>query len=431
MQPEKVFKRYDVRGKYPEELDEEFFELIGKSLAAFVLENYGEKIVVCRDNKESSEGLKKNLVEGLTSSGVDVVDAGVGPTDYAAFHGSKRDLVSVQVTSSHMPLDFNGLKFMYPEGNGFVNKDLNELKRIFREREFREGKGKVEEVEKPEKDYIQAMKDFLEDFVETTDRKLVVDTLGGATTDFLPRILEEVGFKVVNIAGDRERPYYDPPNPKPEILEDMPDQVGENNADMGLATDMDGDRVAVYYEGEWLSGDDLFFIFSQVISGDVVASIDSSDILEEFAEEVYYTRVGDPFVIDETLKRNAELSGEPNGHYCFPGFVAYNSGTLAAALIASTDVNPRIENIPGMHLEKINVDVKEKEEAMERVEEKVKSRFNVLSDKDGVKFSSGEASALIRPSGSSPVIRIKAESEDKKEAKEIAEEAEEVIRESI
>ncbi|MFB6100617.1 MAG: hypothetical protein ABEK16_05075 [Candidatus Nanohalobium sp.] len=419
MKPEKVFKRYDVRGRYPEELDEEFVERMGKSLEKWVLENSGEKVVVCRDNKESSESLKKSLVEGITSIGVDVVDAGVGPTDYTSFHGSREDAVSVQVTSSHMPLEFNGLKFMYPRGNGFLNDDLNMLEEFFHKEDFPDGNGDIRKLEEPGEDYIEDVVEYVRQKGGEFDRRVVVDSMGGATRNFLPEVLERLGFDVIDLAEGREGIYRNPPDPRPEILGELAEKVEEEDAYMGLATDLDGDRVQVYFDGDWISGDDLFCIFAQLFSGEVVASVDTSKNLEEFADKVHYTRVGDPFVVDRMLKEGAVLSGEPNGHYCFPELINYNSGTLAGALAASIDFDGKLEKVPESFLEKENVeydDRNKRNREMKKFRTKAVSELDIDSTADGVKFTCGDASVLVRPSGSSPKIRVKSQAPNKEGA---------------
>ncbi len=435
MKADEIFKRYDVRGKYPEELNENFASRIGKALGQLLNEDerFEKQVVIGRDNKQSSEILQENLVKGLKSTGIKVLKAGVGPTDFTAFHGVKNDSVSVQVTASHMPLNFNGFKFMYPEGNGFVNEDLNKIEEKFREKDFPLETGSVEELSDTREIYLKSLEDYAKKFRQTEDRKIIVDTLGGASTGYLPEILERLGFEVVNIADEKdiEGPYYDPPNPKPEILDHIPQRMKDEDADIGLATDMDADRVKVYYNDRWLSGDELFLIFAQLLEGEVAASIDTTSALRDFVKEVHYTRVGDPFVVDKTLEENAVLSGEPNGHYCFPEFTAYNSGTLSAVLAAATDLNTLIDQIPELFIEKANLEVEEKEKVMSRVIGDVKTHYDVLSDKDGVKFSVDSSSVLIRPSGSSPVIRIKVESETEGKGIEVLEEIEKLVRKNI
>ncbi len=421
MKPEEVFKRYDIRGKYPEELDEEFAERLGKSLGTFTARNYSGKVIVCRDGKKSSEPLKNALIEGLKSSGVEVVDIGVGPTDYAAWCGKREECVSVQVTSSHMPLNFNGFKFMYPEGNGFVNEDLYEIQDIFRDREFNSGEGRVKEKNLID-EYMEDLRDFASRFDEGSEKKIVFESMGGEGR-ILPELLERQGHEVIDISED-SMPYRDPPDPKPENLKQLEERVREEKADVGISTDLDADRITVYYRDRFLSGDEIFSILAQLIEGEIVASIDTSKALEQFGE-VDYTRVGDPFVMDEALKIDAELAGEPNGHYSFTEFIPYNSGILTALILSGLDLDEKLSNIPDYSVKRDSVQVEKKHEVIETLKEEF--REDIISDLDGVKFSYRDAEVLVRPSGSSPKVRVIAESRDQKESEEALNSVKKVI----
>jgi len=415
MKPDKVFKRYDVRGKYPEELNEDFVQRMGKSVGFFAKENYNRKVVVCRDTKESSETLKDSLIQALKNQGIEIIDIGVGPTDMASFHCMKQKCVGVQVTSSHMPLNFNGLKFIYPEGNGFVNKDLNQLQNLFGDNEFDEKEhGEVDNKDSGAEEYREELAQFITDNFELEERKVVVETMGGAGADFLPEVLRRLGFNVVNM-DPGGKPYRDPPNPTSENLDGLKQTVEDEDAYIGLALDLDADRIAAYFDGDWISGDDLFCVFAQIFDGEAVASVDTATKLEDFAEKVYYTRVGDPFVIDETTERDAVLSGEPNGHYCFPEFTNYNSGILSGLILASCDLEDLLDNIPESFVAEDSIEYSSRESAeqsLEKFKEYVDSNFDVLSQVDGVKFRKDGSAVLARLSGSSPKIRLKVQSQE-------------------
>lgn len=426
MKPEEVFKRYDIRGKYPEELDEEFAELLGKSLGTLTKRNYGDTIVVSRDNKDSSASLKRALIEGLKSTGLRVIDIDIGPTDFTAFSGNERDAVSVQVTSSHMPLNFNGFKFMYPEGNGFVNEDLYTVQDIFRDRDFDEAEGTVIEDKEALERYEERLLSFARRKGEDWEnRKIVLDSLGG-TAEILPRLLEELGAEVVDL-NDRDGIYMDPPSPKPNKLDRLKETVEKENADLGIANDLDADRITVYHNGRFLTGNELFSVLAQLTEGPFVASIDTSEALEEFGE-VYYTRVGDPFVMDKALEVDAKLAGEPNGHYSFTEFVPYNSGILTGLILSGIDLEAYLNNIPEYFTDRISIQVDNKKEKMEKIDEIVRERFDLDSDIDGIKYSIGDASVLIRPSGSSPKIRVIGESKEKDKLERVMDEAEDIVR---
>lgn len=400
MKPEEVFKRYDIRGKYPEELNEEFAERLGKAVGTFIKRKYDGNAVVCRDNKDSSKNLKEYLTAGIQSTGVDVVDAGVGPTDYAAYAGNRENSVSVQVTSSHMPKNFNGFKFMYPEGNGFKNPDLNELKRMFRERDFERGEGLFEQKELHQ-EYLEAAEDFLSGFDLEFDEDIVVDTLEGSS--MLEELLEHLDIDFSTIERS-EMP--DPPNPKPENLE----RLEEETEDIGFGNDLDADRVTVYYDDRFLSGNDITGVLAQAVGGDVVASVDTSESLKQVIDgELMFTRVGDPFVMDRAIEEDVDFAAEPNGHYAFPEFVAYNSGTVAAVLLAGLDLDSLLANLPDIEFRRESFEVEDKEAAMQEIEEAI-SEYELISDIDGFKVKSGSEVVLARPSGSSEKVRLIGES---------------------
>jgi len=434
LKPGEVFKRYDIRGKYPGEINEEFARRLGQAIGSFTQNNHGKKVVVGRDNKESSIRLKESLIEGLKSAGIEVLDAGEGPTDYVAFSGVMKDSVSVQVTASHLPLKFNGFKLMYPEGNGFVNNDLDRVKDLFREEDFESGGGKVEEIEKLCKDrYLEELKETARKHSEGLFyRRIVVDTLGGAATELLSELLRDLGAEVIDISEEKDDfPYRDPPNPKPENLDELKRKVEEENADIGLATDMDADRVALYRD-RFVSGSEIFCLMAEQVQGTTVASIDTSqaveDVIAEKGHELHYTRVGDPFVMDRALEVDAALAGEPNGHYSILEFVPYNSGILAALILAGTDIDSGLENVPEYHVRRDSVQVEDKDEKMVLATETVENNYEVLSKVDGVKALIEGAEVLIRPSGSSPKIRVIAEAEDEEVAEKGLEAALDILR---
>ncbi len=436
MDEEKVFKRYDIRGVYPEEIDEEFAELLGQSLGTFIHDtDYPKKVVVCRDNKESSKPLKKSFVKGVLATGIETIDIGTGPTDFAAFSGMKKNCISVQVTSSHLSLECNGFKFMYPEGNGFVNNDLNKIKSIFRERSFSQSsQAKLKENRELPKVYRDELKSFVESKGGRWDKKIVVDTMGGATSSFLPSLLESLGAEVINIGESEDvKPYQDPPNPKPENLNELESCVEENDADLGLATDMDGDRVTLYKNG-FIDGNNVFAVFVKLFDGDKVASLDTSQTVEDIAkaksEEVFYTRVGDPFVMEKALETDASVAGEPNGHYAFLDFTAYSSGILSSLILAGLELENYLENQPEYYSERLSIEVENKERKMSRLEKVIRKNYTITSKADGLKIEEESFQVLVRPSGSSSKVRVIAESKDKDKAVKMAEHFKSLVRNS-
>lgn len=418
MKPEKVFKRYDIRGLHPEEIDEEFAYRMGRSLASFVKreDRFNNLIVVGKDTKDSSNVLKRRLIDGVVSAGVDVCDVGTGPTDYVAYSGMQEGAVSVQVTSSHMPLEFNGFKFMYPEGNGFLNEDLDRVKNIFRENEFETGSGRVEKASKLE-NYIEDITDFTQGFdLDWEDKRVVVDCLGGSVLEVVPRVLRYLGCDVIcldeeHLDGTSVQPYRDPPNPGRDQLGELADVVEDRDADLGLGFDLDGDRVALYHKEGFVSGDEVFALLASLVGGDVVGSIDTSErvinVVDSRNNSFYSTRVGDPFVMDKAVEEGAELAGEPNGHFSLLDFVPYNSGSLAGVVLAGLDLETTRSSVGNREVLRESLKISDKEAYMSKVENFIGSRdLELISTLDGFKFVYKGVNVLVRPSGSSSKVRF-------------------------
>ena len=421
----KVFERYDIRGKYPEEIDEEFAEKIGRSYAKLILEEGKDSAVVTRDTKESSQSLMNSLIRGIKGSGLKVLDAGVGPTDYTAFSGMKHNCFSVQVTSSHLPQDFTGFKFMYPAGNSLVNKDLDRIRMNYSEENFEQGNGKVDDIEEESKNaYIDAAIAFLEAHELTPRKTVYLETLGGSGGLLLPEILENYSIKCR--VSDEQR---NPPNPEKHDLTDLETAVDSGEYDLGVAMDMDADRAMIYSSGEWIDGDQLFALMTKVFDSEkVVGSIDTSmAVREAFNGGFIETRVGDPFVLSKMVDEEINLSGEPNYHYAFNDFVPYNSGTMTALVAVSIDIESLLDEILRVTTLKQSVVVNDKEKTMQNIIDVLKSENRVESLKDGIKYRAGSASVLIRASGTSDKLRITIHSKNKDDADDAMEEALELI----
>lgn len=414
------FKSYDIRGK-PPYLNKKVALLIGKVMGSFIPGNL--TIVVGRDTKQTSQVLEDKLVEGMVKAGATVIRVGVGPTDYVSFATKYLNAdFGVMVTASHLPPEYNGFKFLYNEGNGFLNEDLAELKRKFMKKEFKVGSG-VAKKESVVEEYLKSAEKNFKKIFKRIDAKVVVDTGFGASKYTVPPLLESLGAEVVIL--EKKRPYD---CAEQENVAYLPKEMIKAKADIAIAFDLDVDRIAVFDSmGEWVNGDELFCLADKAIvkSGDkVIASIDTSKMLEESSKgEIIYTRVGDPFVISEALKQKAVLAGEPNGHYSFPSFVAYNSGTFFSAVYAAMahDIHDIRASLPEFFVERKKFEVKNPRVRITQIIREIEKEFEVISKLDGIKFKIGNAVVLMRASGTSDVIRAIIESKGREETKKVAE----------
>lgn len=426
---DEVFKRYDLRGSYPSEIDESFSMRLGRAFGSSFRD---ETIVLGRDNVESSLPLKFAFSAGALSAGASIIDVGVGPTDFVSFccRRLKAD-AGVMVTASHLGFDKAGFKFLYGEGNGFLNGDLARVKAAFLKQDFGTRKvGSFSDENEMAGAYLASAKNLLLKLSGGKKRpgrvKVVVDTLGAAR---IAPLLESLGCEVVAIK--REKRHAD--CAEEGNVAYLKEEMEKHGAEVAVASDTDGDRLAVFSKGgRWVTGDEMFCFFASKVArrGRIIASVDTSSILESVVPnaKIIYTRIGDPFVIDAVIKHKAILAGEPNGHYCFPAFAAYNSGTFFAALAAmcaKEELPEFLGKLPKRFVEKKKVTVKNKDAKMKEVLEfaRLSKKSKIISRLDGIKFRYCESiTVLVRQSGTEDAIRITVESGSARESKAVLEE---------
>jgi phosphomannomutase/phosphoglucomutase len=434
MDEPKAFQTYDIRGKYPQEVNEELALGLGKSVGTFAK----NIIVVGGDNNYTTNTLKFAFISGALSIGVDVIDVGLGTSDMIAFGGKYYNAdLSVMITASHIGIDKNGFKFFYTAGNEFINEDLENIKGLYLNKNFRKieqrkiGK-RINKHKELYNSYLNTVMKHFKSFFTKIDSKVkvIVDIGDGTASITTPILLQKLGVEVIKVNSDIDGGF----RRQPENVEYLADKIKEYNADVAIAHDIDADRISAFDKnGRRISGDELFCLFAEIIvkEGDkVIASVDTSRVLNDVCKgEIVYTRIGDPFVIDAAIKHNAILAGEPNGHYCYPPFIAYNSGTFFALLLSAIAENipPNIKKLPKYCLKTKKFKVDNKREKMNEIIRTGEEKYKIISRVDGIKFECGKSEVLIRPSGTEPVIRIVVESKNDTNSKNVLDKLEKMF----
>ena len=426
-----VFTRYDVRGEYPSELNEEFALKFGKAIGTFAK----NMIVVGFDTRQCSRSLKSALVAGILSTGVDVIDVGLGPTDKIALAGNHYGAdLSVMITASHHDWTRNGFKLMYTKGNGFSNDDMAKIKKLFMSSEFRASLHKdigiyTDKYAEFQDIYVSKAIDAFKKYFDNIDATVVVDCCEGGASVTTPILLEKLGAKVIRVNCNTVPTFSIHPEPDEENRNHLIQVLNDNKADIIVGHDPDADRIFAYdSEGNWISGDDIFCILAKIASAKkIVASLDTSKMLEDVTgAEVIFTPVGDIFVSKKAIEEGADFCGEPNGHYAFPDFCWYNSGTFCALVLAAKakELVSLRESFPKYYILKEKIKFSDMAAAIDKMK-KIKDMVvsddtcSVISDEDGVKFDVSGIVCFVRPSGTSPVVRVVVEGRDEKETKEI------------
>ena len=353
-----VFKAYDIRGLAHSELDAEFAERLGKSLATHLDAN---TIAVARDIRESGPELHSAFLKGLNSSGVDVLDLGITTT--GVLYRATVDLsvdAAVVITASHNPPEYNGFKIC--NGNlPMAGEELQELKKTFDNNVFKEGNGSV-------KDFSDFENQYLETIVSNAGKpqrkmKIAIDCGNAVPGPLTIRLMEKLGVELIPVHCDWDNKFPNhPPDPtRIENMEDLAKAVVENNAEFGIGMDGDGDRIGVVdQEGRFIHPDRLMTIFVKDILGerkggtdsertvffDVKCSMALEEVINSSGGIAKMVRTGHSFMKRE-LKENPDspLAGEMSGHFFlndrWPGFddSLYNTARLLE--IIARESSPR------------------------------------------------------------------------------------------
>ncbi len=421
-----VFTRYDIRGEYPSELDEPFALRLGMAAGTYAK----KKIVVGYDTRTSSKPLVEAISSGIQSTGVDVLNIGISPSDKVALAGGYYGAdFSIMVTASHHSWSRNGFKFFYTKGNGFSNEDMAEIKKIFIEKNFRksspENRSAIIDKEREfHEAYMQKAIKVFRKYFQKIDAKIVVDCCNGAAYNTTPILLEKLGAEVISINCSKTPVSNVSPEPDAENRKGLVMELVKNNADLIVGHDPDADRLYAFdRNGDWVSGDEIFCILAKIIKAKkIVASLDTSKMLEDATgASIEYTRIGDIFVSKKAIESGADFCGEPNGHYALPDFSWYNSATFCALLLAAKakEIVEIRQSIPKYFVKKEKIVLEctgAKEAKMKEIVQNIKNdrKYTMISDIDGIKFFDKSATCLIRSSGTQPIIRIVAESKDEK-----------------
>ena len=342
---ENIFRAYDIRGIYNEELDPEIVARIGMAFGTYL----GGKGKVClgRDGRTSSTAMEHALISGLISTGVDVVSIGLLPIPTANYWTWKNDFTAgVYITASHNPAEYNGIRFRHPDGTGFTEGN-NEIKAVYLKDDFLKapwnGLGQV-----TYEDGSAVIEEYLK-FISrhfSFDRRLTlaIDPGNGVGTLTAPQVFRKLGMKVVTI-NDRVDGTFPgrPSEPNRETLKGLCRLVAESGADMGIGYDGDADRsVFVDERGEMIQVEKIAVLIGREMlkrrRGPVISTVSGSMIVKEEIEkaggEVITIRVGDVFVAEAIKEHGASFAAEDSAHFFIPLDYNFDDPLLTSLVLA-------------------------------------------------------------------------------------------------
>ncbi len=390
-----------------------------------------QKCVIGKDTRPSGIMVKETASAALRQNGINIFDLGTVPTP-VVFHESRKFGSGIVVTSSHNPIEWNGLKFII-DGRG-INE--NELPQILETQKIQESSiGSEEEIQSS---YLEDAKKIIGNIENTP--KIAIDIGGGAAKEFAPNLLRELGCSVDVINPDLDGCSRGP-DPTTDNLTDL--VTASSTKDIGFAFDLDADRLVVVKNGKKQTPDVTLGLgvakSLELGYKKFVLSIDTSVSIEKYIKEnggvVQRSKVGEANVIDLMLQTQAQAGGEgSSAGFILPEFNFCREGILTSGLIASMLENPRfgevlnfMENYVQIR-EKTNVDSASQDKVMEKVASKLNTKYSEVITLDGIKGIIDEDSwVLIRKSNTEDIIRISAETNDLDKCKNIVKESLELV----
>lgn len=447
--PAHIFRQYDIRGIVGSDLDAPLARSVGQAYATALREAVPDRtprVVTGHDNRPSSPGLAAALVEGLRAGGVDVVDIGMVPTPlvYWAEKVLETD-GGVQVTGSHNPSDWNGIK-MSIQGRPFWGGSIQRLRERIASGEMAEGKGGLEQDAIIDR-YIA---DIAGRFRLPRPVRVVVDCGNGSGALVAVPLLEAVGCEVIPLfcESDGTFPNHHPDPTVDENLVDLIRTVRETGAEVGIGFDGDADRIGCVDEkGSVVRGDILLLLFGLDILArrgpgqKLVFDVKCSQVLPEVFAAAggvpIMWKTGHSIMKEKMREEGAVLAGELSGHICFADEyfgvddALYDACRLVELLARSerplsamVDAFPSFVSTPEIRIE---VTEEGKWGIVDAALRHFRQRHEVI-DVDGVRILFGDGWGLIRASNTQPVLVARYEARNEARLEEIRSEVEGWLR---
>jgi phosphomannomutase/phosphoglucomutase len=446
-----IFRAYDIRGIYPDELNEKTAFKI--ALVFSFLYPKAKKIVLARDPRLSSPILKEAITKALLRAGKEIIDLGIAsdPLFYFAIFHLHFD-GGIMISGSHNPKEYNGLTLhIRKEGQkrseDLIKKDLEKIKKAVlgkKDIKFSGRKGKKTTLDVSE-DYIRYV---ISKVKLARPLKIVIDTGNGAMGYLPERVFRALGCQVKTIYAepDGNFPNHLPDPYEKENLKDIKKEVLSQRADLGFAFDTDGDRVGLIdNQGRQVSGDAcLFFLALQALQkkkGPIVHCMRVSKVfLDEMKKQgvkTYFSISHHGAVIEKILETKAIFGGEITYHFLFPqDYYLVDDALFSSLRIAEVasqkddfakyiDTLPRYEVSPEIF---IPVADEKKFKLITELQQYLRENNHDFIDIDGARINFENGWALARVSNTSPFIKCRFEGKTKEDLTQIKKEALEIFK---
>ena len=447
-----IFKAYDIRGIYPEELNEEIIYKIGKAYADMLIDEVKKEsptIVVGQDMRISSPILTKSLIKGIIEQGANVIDIGLSstPTLYYGVASLGAD-GGMQITASHNPKEYNGVKIVrenafpvgYENGISLIEEKVNT-------NNF--GSSKKKGTLSEEKGILDREIKFSLKHANPQNikyLKVVADPANAMGSIYLSKLFAELPCELIimNSNLDGTFPSHEADPFKEENILDLKKKVVDEQADLGIATDGDGDRIFFIDEkGELVDPAIVRGIMAKLVLADnpgaricydIRPGKITRDMIEEYGGIPSVTKVGHTLIKLQALKENAAFAGESSGHFFFNTEMGLFEMPMIVTLKILEEICNRGKRVSEIlepmrkyfHSGEINSNVVEKKAKMNELAQYYRDAN--ISWLDGVTVEYDDFWFNVRPSNTEPLLRMNLEAVSKKEMEKRTKEVLNIIR---
>lgn len=427
-----VFKAYDIRGIYPQQIDEKLAYALGQAMVDLLTKENNQKelrIVVSRDMRPSSALLSQSLIQGVSDAGATVIDIGLNstPTYYfaVAYYGYDG---GIQITASHNPSEYNGFKLVRtkakPIGEG---TGMEEIVKIIKTHQSQKvSSGQVVQLNSVMTDQLQFIEELV-DLKQIKPFKIVVDAANSVGGQDISALFSKLPCQLIPLYFELDGtfPNHDADPLKPENLVDIKKEVIKQKADLGIALDGDGDRMFFIDEqGNEMPQPILRGMMAQielakqpdaVVCYDIRPGKITKDMIDQVGGKSVITKVGHSLIKAKMDEVGAIFGGESSGHY----FYKFPIGTfdtpmvlLAKFLVHISQLNQPLSAIVKpydryYHSGEINSDVEDKEGAIARLANHYSDAE--ISYLDGISVTYPNFWFNVRPSNTEPKLRLNLE----------------------
>jgi phosphomannomutase / phosphoglucomutase len=424
----KCFKAYDIRGRLPDELNEELAYRIGRAYAQVV--GHGT-VVVGYDIREASPALAAAVSKGLTEAGCDVIDIGLCGTEEVYFQTFHREVAGgIMVTASHNPMDYNGMKLVR-EGARPISGDtgLREIERLVEANDFsRAARPGNIAVDHDKSAYIRHLLGYI-DSKALRPLKIVVNAGNGCAGPVLDLLAEHLPFEFVRVnhAPDGSFPNGIPNPLLPENRSATADAVRAHGADMGLAWDGDFDRCFFFdSSGEFIEGYYIVgLLAAQLLEKHPGAKIihdprltwNTIEMVEQAGGVAVQSKTGHAFIKERMRSEDAVYGGEMSAHHYFREFAYCDSGMIPWLLLAerigrsgvALDAMLKQQVLAFPCSGEINFVVNDSSQAVSKVLAHYAGSNPAMDHTDGVSADFGQWRFNLRSSNTEPLLRLNVE----------------------